>query len=146
MAPRTAFRPYRSCTRPSRLAGSFSRRIRTCGRSARYSGELAVERAIDKGRVRVSLFQENLADALISQNSTIPGTNTIGASVQNIDRIRSRGIELVADKSDVLIRGLDLSGSLTWVDSEILSRSRIQECRRRADRRDGQIHAQHPAG
>ncbi|HEV8519746.1 MAG TPA: TonB-dependent receptor [Burkholderiales bacterium] len=86
-----------------------------------YSGELALERVIDKGRVRVSLFQESLADALISQNSIIPGTNTIGASIQNIDRVRSQGIELVAEKSDAPIRGLDLSGSVTWVDSKILS-------------------------
>lgn len=86
-----------------------------------HSGELALERAIDKGRLRASYFQENLSDALISQNSTIPGTNVIGASVQNIDRIRSRGIELVADKSDALVRGLDVSGSVTWVDSKILS-------------------------
>ena len=86
-----------------------------------YSGELALERAFDKGRLRVSLFQENLADALISQNSTIPGTNTIGSSVQNIDRIRSRGIEVVAEKGDVLVRGLDLFASATYVDSVILS-------------------------
>jgi len=86
-----------------------------------YSGELAVEHIIEKGRVRVSLFQENLTDALISQNSTIPGTNTIGASVQNIDSIRSQGIELVAERSDALMRGLDLSGSMTFVDSKILS-------------------------
>jgi iron complex outermembrane receptor protein len=86
-----------------------------------YSGELAVEHILAKGRVRVSLFQENLTDALISQNSTIPGTNTIGASVQNIDSIRSQGIELVAERSDALMRGLDLSGSMTFVDSKILS-------------------------
>jgi iron complex outermembrane receptor protein len=86
-----------------------------------HSGELAVERLIEKGRVRVSLFQENLTDALISQNSTIPGTNTIGASTQNIDSIRSRGIELVADRGDAIMRGLDLSGSMTFVDSKILS-------------------------
>jgi iron complex outermembrane receptor protein len=86
-----------------------------------YSGELALERALNKGRVRVSLFQENLADALISQNSTIPGTNAIGSSTQNIDRIRARGLEVVAEKSDVLLRGLDLSGSATWVDSVIRS-------------------------
>ena len=71
--------------------------------------------------MRVSLFQENLSDALISQNSTIPGTSTIGSSVQNIDRIVSRGIEIVAEKGDVLIRGLDLSASATHVDSKILS-------------------------
>ena len=86
-----------------------------------HSGEIAVERTGEKGRVRASFFQENLTDALISQNSTIPGTNVIGASVQNIDRIRSQGIELVADRSDALIRGLDLSGSVTWVDSKIVS-------------------------
>jgi iron complex outermembrane recepter protein len=86
-----------------------------------HTVELAFERGLDKGRLRLSLFQENLADALISQNSTIPGTNTIGASVQNIDRIRSRGLELVGQKSDAAVRGLDLFGSVTYVDSEILS-------------------------
>ncbi len=86
-----------------------------------HAGELALERALEKDRVRVSLFQENLADALISQNSTIPGTNTIGGSVQNIDRIRTRGIELVAQGRDVLLRRLDLSGSATYVNSVTLS-------------------------
>ncbi|MCE9638670.1 MAG: TonB-dependent receptor [Betaproteobacteria bacterium] len=86
-----------------------------------YSGELAVERAVENSRVRVSLFQENLSDALIAQNSTIPGSTLIASSTQNIDRIRSRGVELVAEKGDALIRGLDLSGSMTFVDSKILS-------------------------
>src|SRR5262249_46534121 len=86
-----------------------------------YSGELALEYLMEKGRIRLSLFQENLTDALISQNSTIPGTNTIGSSVQNIDKIRSRGLELAAQKSDVGLRGLDLSGSVTYVDSTIRS-------------------------
>ena len=61
-----------------------------------YSGELALERMLERGRVRLSLFQESLHDALISQNSTIPGTNVIGSSVQNIDSVRSRGVELGA--------------------------------------------------
>lgn len=86
-----------------------------------HSGELAIERFFEQGRVRVSLFQENLGDALISQNSTIPGTAAIGASVQNIDRIRARGLEVVADATDVGVRGLDLSASATWVDSRILA-------------------------
>jgi iron complex outermembrane receptor protein len=86
-----------------------------------HSGELAVERITEKSRLRLSLFQESLTDALISQNSTIPGTNTIGASTQNIDRVRSRGIEFVAQRSDALLRGLDLAGSLTYVDSRILA-------------------------
>ena len=86
-----------------------------------HSFELALEHMIEKGRIRLSFFQEELADALISQNSTIPGTNTIGSSVQNIDKIRSRGVELVAQRSDAGIQGLDLFGSATYVASKILS-------------------------
>ncbi len=85
------------------------------------TAELAVERAGLNGRVRLSFFQEDLSDALIAQNSTIPGTNTIGSSVQNVDRIRSRGFELAVQQSDVMLRGLDLGGSLTYVESKILS-------------------------
>lgn len=86
-----------------------------------YSGELAFERAREKSRIRISLFQENLTDALIAQNSTIPGTNTIGSSTQNIDKVRSRGVELVGQRSDAFVSGLELYGSFTFVDSEILS-------------------------
>lgn len=85
------------------------------------SAELALERASASGRLRLSIFQENLSDALIAQNSTIPGTNAIGSSVQNIDRVRSRGAEIAAQGTDMLVRGLDLSGSVTFVDSRILS-------------------------
>jgi iron complex outermembrane receptor protein len=86
-----------------------------------YSGELAIERAVESSRVRVSLFQENLTDALIAQNSTIPGSTLIASSTQNIDRIRSRGVELVGEKNDAFVRGLSLAGSMTFVDSKILS-------------------------
>ena len=86
-----------------------------------HSGELAFERAARNGRLRISFFQEDLRDGLISQNSTIPGTTQIGSSVQNIDKIRSRGIEIVGERRDVAVKGLDLLGSVTWVDSNILS-------------------------
>jgi iron complex outermembrane receptor protein len=40
--------------------------------------------------------------------------------VQNVDRTRARGIELVADQYDVLIPGLELMGSLTAVDARVI--------------------------
>ncbi len=86
-----------------------------------HTFELTLEHLFDNGRLRLSLFQEKLADALIAQNSTLPGTNAIGSSVQNIDKVRSRGIEFVAQKDDAGIRGLDLFGSVTFVDSRIIS-------------------------
>lgn len=84
-----------------------------------HSTELRVEQFHAKGRTRVSVFQEDLADALIPQNATVAGTTAIASSVQNIDRIRSRGIELVGEASDAMMRGLDVFGSVTFVDSEI---------------------------
>lgn len=88
---------------------------------AARSTELAFERLATGSRLRVSLFQEALSDALIAQNSTIPGTNVVGSSTQNIDRVRSRGLEVAAQASNALVRGLDLSGSVTFVDSRIRS-------------------------
>jgi len=85
------------------------------------SGELAVEHAIDQGMLRLSLFQENTKDALISQTSTLPNVAVPVTYVMNVGKLRNRGIELVAQQGNVLITGLDLSGSVTFVDSTILS-------------------------
>ncbi|QNK01492.1 TonB-dependent receptor [Dyella telluris] len=85
------------------------------------SGELAVEHAIEQGMVRLSLFQENTKDALISQTSTLPNVAVPVTFVTNVGKLRNRGIELAAQKTNVLINGLDLSGSVTFVDSTILS-------------------------
>lgn len=85
-----------------------------------WSGELAAEHTIDNGLLRVSLFQETTRDALISQTSTIEGVASPVSFVDNVDKVRNRGVEFVAQRSDVGIRGLDLSGSVTFVDSTIL--------------------------
>ena len=47
----------------------------------------------------------------------IPGT-TISA-VQNVDQVRTSGLELAYSAQSVWIRGLDLGGSLTWANSRI---------------------------
>jgi len=85
------------------------------------SGELAVEHAIDQGMLRVSLFQENTRNALISQTSTLPNVAVPVTYVMNVGELRNRGVELVAQKDNVLVKGLELSGSVTFVDSTVLS-------------------------
>jgi iron complex outermembrane recepter protein len=81
------------------------------------SYELAAERKTKDGRIRVSLFQEDITNALLSQSAPlVPGSNTLFSFVQNVDRTRVRGIELVADQNDVIFDGLNLSGSLTYAD------------------------------
>lgn len=94
------------------------------------SGELTAERRFASGLVRASLFHENKYDALISQTlatgSSIPydtGTCTRAAGcsfIQNVDHIRTRGIELATQWQDVLFRGLDLQANATLTDAEVL--------------------------
>ena len=85
------------------------------------SGELSLEHANADGRVRVSLFDEHVRDALIAQTSTVAGYVTPVSYTQNVGRTRQRGVELVASRRDVLLPGLDLSGSVTRVDAVIVS-------------------------
>jgi iron complex outermembrane receptor protein len=83
---------------------------------------------VDDWRARISLFEEDVADALISQSaalppgsaSSAPADNTLFNFVQNVDRVRSRGAEMVVDRNDAIFDGLELSGSVTFVDSRIL--------------------------
>ncbi|HEX4738589.1 MAG TPA: TonB-dependent receptor [Allosphingosinicella sp.] len=81
------------------------------------SEELAVSWSDDKGHVRLSLFDEAIKDALISQTAPlVPGSTTLFSFVQNIPRTHTKGVELAFERNDLPIRGLDLSGSVTLAD------------------------------
>ena len=83
--------------------------------------ELAGEYHDGGGLLRLSLFEQDLAHALLSQSAPlVPGSSTLFSYVQNVDRVRVRGFELVADRYDVLIPGLELSGSVTLADGRTL--------------------------
>ena len=86
-----------------------------------YSSELALERKLDDGKLRLSFFHETVNDALISQTAYINGTTTSASFVDNVARIRNQGIEVAVQKDDVLVEGLQISGSVTYVDSRIVS-------------------------
>jgi iron complex outermembrane recepter protein len=87
--------------------------------------ELNIERHWQDGRVRFTLFAERTNNAIISQtNSVTPsggGNASMQTSTSNVAAIRMDGVELSADKDDVWFKGLRLFGSVTYVDSDILS-------------------------
>lgn len=83
------------------------------------SAELAIERRLGKGRMRLSLFHESIRDALLSQTAPLPGQTQLFSYVQNIDRTRTNGAELVVNAPEVL-PGLDLSGNLTLAYPKIV--------------------------
>jgi iron complex outermembrane recepter protein len=90
-----------------------------------FTGELNVERKWNDGRVRLTLFKEKTFNAIISQTNLVTNpvtqAQTPTTTISNVDAIRMQGVELSAEKGNVLIKGLQLFGSVTYVDSRILS-------------------------
>lgn len=86
-----------------------------------HSSELALEHTLDDGYARLSLFQENTWNALISQTAFLSSYPVPVSYTMNVGELRNRGLELAAQQRNVLIDGLEVSGSITFVDSTILS-------------------------
>lgn len=81
------------------------------------SEELTIEQHDSHGTVRVSLFNEVVDDALISQTGPLAVTPVqVGTFVQNVDRTRARGVELAVQRTNVVPR-VDLQGSVTYADA-----------------------------
>jgi iron complex outermembrane receptor protein len=80
-----------------------------------WTGELTAERELGMGLLRATWFHEDTRDALYSQtNVTVTPSIT---NIQDVDHIRTRGVELAYHAKDVIAVGLDLSGSITWAHS-----------------------------
>lgn len=81
------------------------------------SVELALEQRDSHGTVRLSLFNEVVNDALISQSGPLPVTPVqLGSFVQNVDETRARGVEFAVARTNILPR-INLSGSATYTDA-----------------------------
>lgn len=91
------------------------------------SEELSAQRTFagaerQTARIRLSLFEEQVSNALISQSAPlVPGSLTLYSYVQNVARTRVKGAEVVAEERDFGIKGLGLSGWITYAASDILA-------------------------
>nr|WP_240980141.1 TonB-dependent receptor [Ramlibacter agri] len=84
-----------------------------------WTGELSAEQDLGNALLRVTLFAEDTRDALFSQTLFDANANVNVTRVQNVGRIATQGVELAYEGSDVLLTGMDLSGSVTYADSII---------------------------
>lgn len=88
------------------------------------STELRAERAFARGKVQLSLFNDDIHDAIISQfKPLVPGSTTLFSYVSNVDHVRARGVEMVLNERDVVVPGLELSGTATYLDAKTLALS-----------------------
>jgi iron complex outermembrane receptor protein len=116
---------YQSTTTTSGTSSSFFGNPNLKPEEA-LSSEWANEYFLDNGKLRLSLFQERVKDAIFSQTTVIPGTgNSYASYSQNVGETQTYGVEVAGDASDVGIKGLDLSGNATWADSRITNASAI---------------------
>ena len=84
-----------------------------------WTTELTAEQDLGNALLRLTFFSENTHDSLYSQTTFDPVANKNISRVQNVGRIQTNGLELAFNGSDVLRKGLDLSGSVTYADSVI---------------------------
>lgn len=88
-----------------------------------FSSEVDVERHWKDGKVRLSVFNEYVHEALISQTNfvNVGSSQYAVTAVSNVDAIRNTGAELSARQDNVMFKGLEAFGSVTYVDLRILS-------------------------
>lgn len=82
-----------------------------------WTSELSMEKDMGNALLRATLFREDVRDSLYSQSLLVDGKSV--SRVQNVDAIRTNGIEVALSGNDVLAKGLDLSVSVTYADSRI---------------------------
>ena len=89
-----------------------------------FATELKLQRNLPAGRIRLSLFQDDVHDAIIAQfNPLLPSSTQLFSFLSNVDHVRARGAELVLEQNNVLVRGLEFTGSLTYLDAKTLALS-----------------------
>ncbi|MEP6617760.1 MAG: TonB-dependent receptor [bacterium] len=86
--------------------------------------ELRAERRFEHGQAQIALFQDDVHDAIIAQFlPLVPNSPTLYSYSSNVDHVRARGVELSGGGNDLLMNGLDLSGSVTYLDAKTLALS-----------------------
>ncbi|HEX8263248.1 MAG TPA: TonB-dependent receptor, partial [Allosphingosinicella sp.] len=85
------------------------------------SVELAGQWSDPAGRVRLSLFREAISDALISQTAPlVPGSTALFSYVQNVEKVRTTGVELAFQRRGLIAAPLEVSGSVTLVRPKVV--------------------------
>ena len=92
-----------------------------------WTSELTAERQFGWGNVRGTAFFERTKDALFTQTNVSVTPNV--TNIQNVDAIRTHGIELALQAADVGaqigFKGLDVTSSVTWTHSVISANSKF---------------------
>ncbi len=84
-----------------------------------FSAEKDIMSDIAAGHVRLSIFEDDIRDTIFRQTNIAVFQNHI--NIQNIDRVRTRGIELSTVFHDLGMRGIDVTANIAYARGVILA-------------------------
>ncbi len=82
------------------------------------SVDFTVERWTSWGKLRATLFQDDVRDSIFSQTNITVTPNV--TNVQNVDRVRTRGIETAFNIALPSLESVSFDGSLAYAQAKIL--------------------------
>jgi iron complex outermembrane receptor protein len=82
-----------------------------------WTSELSAERDLGNGSLRGTFFFEDTKDALYSQTNVTVFPNIV--NIQNVDKVRTKGLEVAYQAADLWWTGFDFLYSLTYASSII---------------------------
>jgi iron complex outermembrane receptor protein len=86
------------------------------------AGEVAIARHFERGLVQVTLFGQDVHDAMIAQFlPLVANSQTLYSYTSNVDHVLARGVELVLGSNDVLLRGLEFNVNATYLDARTVA-------------------------
>ena len=84
--------------------------------------ELSGEKDWGARRLRLSLFLDDVRDAILRQSDNSGGVTR--NRVSNVDRVRTYGVEAVWQADDLFVKGLGLDLNAAWARSRVLANPR----------------------
>jgi iron complex outermembrane receptor protein len=84
--------------------------------------ELSAEQTWATQRLRVSLFHDSVADAILRQTDTTVSPNI--TSISNVDRVKTTGIEFAWQAQDLFISGLSVEASAAFTNAKITANAK----------------------
>jgi iron complex outermembrane receptor protein len=82
-----------------------------------WTGEMSLEREVALSRWRLTAFAEDTKDGLYSQVNLATNAST----VQNVDHIRTSGLEFAWTQKEFVAKTLELNTSVTYARSKIVA-------------------------
>lgn len=80
---------------------------------------LSLSRLLDEGELQLNFFQETVRDVIEAQSTTLPGAISVRAFLP-VTEVDTHGVELIANRNDLLLPGLDVRFNLAWTHAEIV--------------------------